>query len=109
MIIFKNKTDYRINKELCEVYAKNISPLIWTIPVISESTTFDIQLYNFSKVPISWGLKYNECIKCTSKNKNNNTNNQKNCSTVSNKCVHHKSIRITPTANLKVILKIISL
>lgn len=96
-----HKTDYRINKELCEIYTKNISPLIWTIPVISESITFDIQLYNYSKVPISWEIKYNECIKCTSENKHSN-NNYKNCLTLSNKCVHYKSIRITPTVNLKV-------
>lgn len=86
------------------MYKKNISPIIWTLPVIPESTTYDIQLYNPSKVPISWEIKYNECIKCTSENKNNN-NNHKNCITQSNKCMHYKSIRITPTANLKVIHK----
>ncbi|XP_026809873.1 uncharacterized protein LOC113551681 [Rhopalosiphum maidis] len=91
----------KINNELDKIYTKNTSPLIWTIPAISDSSTFDIQLYNFSKVPISWGIKYNECIKCTSKNKNNNNNNLKNCSALSNKCVHYKSIRMTPNVNLK--------
>ncbi|XP_025195925.1 LOW QUALITY PROTEIN: uncharacterized protein LOC112595057 [Melanaphis sacchari] len=92
----------KINNKLDEIYTKNTSPLIWTIPAISESTTFDIQLYNFSKIPISWGIKYSECIKCTSKNKNNNNNNNhKNCRSLSNKCEHYKSINITPTVNLK--------
>ncbi|VVC36257.1 Immunoglobulin-like fold [Cinara cedri] len=91
----------KINNELRKAY-KNISPIIWTIPVISESTIYEFQFNNSSKVPISWAFKYNKCMQCTSKNNINNKNNSKRTyGTLANKCVHYGTIQICPTANLE--------
>lgn len=89
---------------MSKVYKKNISPLIWIIPVISEPTEFEVQFYNLLKIPVSWALKYNKCSKCTSENNNSYYNNirNKDYNTLSNKCVHYKNIQISPMINLKV-------
>lgn len=65
---------------------------------------FEFQLYNSSKIPINFALKYNECVKCKSNINNNNVNNIKKVyGASSNKCVHSKSIRTFPAiVNLKV-------
>lgn len=82
--------------------------ILWTMPEILEKTTFEFQLYNNLKLPISWALTYNKCMTCTTENNNSNndsnTNNiKKSYGTHSKKCVHYKCIKISPTMNLKVI------
>lgn len=81
------------------MYTKKLSNLIWTIPVNfdSESTIFEIQFYNLSKILTNWSIKYNKCIKCAIENKSNKTQN------LSNKCIHYKNIQIFPSQDLKVI------
>jgi len=78
------------------MYTNNVSPLIWTIPIISETSIFEFQLYNLLKTPISWALKYNGCIKCTMENKNNKHMIKKD---YLNKCVHHRYIHIIPNSH----------
>lgn len=92
--------DYRVNNELSKMYIKNIPSLTWTIPVISESNIYEFQLYNLSKIPIIWRLKPDKCIKCTMKKE---IDKNKGYGNISNKCVHYKSIQISPTINFKVI------
>lgn len=100
---------YRMNNDLSKAY-KNTSPIIWTIPVISEPTIYEFQFKNSSaNVPnIGWAFKYYKCIKCINNNNINNKKNRKDYGTVANKCVHYKSIKISPTANLKVIGNIVN-
>lgn len=89
-----------------KVYTKNTSLILWTIPITSEPTVFEFQLYNPLKMPISWAIKYNKCVKCTVENNSKNKNNNaiKKYGIHSNKCEHNQSIKITPTINLKVII-----
>lgn len=104
---------HRVNHELNKDHTKNVLQIIWTIPVLLEATTFEFQFYNNLKLPINWALKYNKCITCTERNSiNSNNDNQndnitdnikKSYGTHSNKCVHYKCIKISPTMNLKVI------
>lgn len=84
------------------MYIKNIPLLTWNVPVISESNIYEFQLYNLSKIPIVWTLKYNKCIKCTMEKKNDRNKDYNN---FSNKCVHSKSIQVSPTINFQVISK----
>lgn len=102
---------YRMNNDLSNAY-KNTSPIIWTIPVISEPTIYEFQFKNSSaNIPnIGWAFKYYKCTKCNNNNNNNINNkiNKKDYGTLANKCVHYKSIQIHPTANRKVIRNIVN-
>lgn len=91
-----------MNSDLSRVY-KDTSPIICTIPVISESTIYEFQFNNSSKVPIDCVFKFNKCIICTSENNIKKINNKKDYGTLANKCVHYKNIQISPKANLKVL------